>query len=468
MCACTPLLTADAPTRACVATPVLPLVSSASEHILHSFSNVIARKESLSAGTTHVAVGFLDLGNLSAALQLWPEEEEEAEDPPSASASAAAAAGRQSSSAGSHAGRRQQQRRRRRRRRRQHPAAALGGLDLSSYCVAKTMVISKMLTTGASVDALLQVWYSSAWSTATLNSFRTALTAVLTESVIKGKSGVGKGSASSLPPEVQKLLQHWQLTDVSLAASRAQWLDSQKNTNAWIGSFKRKADRLALCSYLITGQLLEADVGSVVMFGIPAGFGTRAQDEGFLQTIDFGELLSTLGQHHHLNVVTAAVKILRERVHLGHVQPSNTQLLARIRRLSPWTMSWSNVPDYLKPADFHEMARACSAPEDTIHYLHSMNWVRDVKGSCFMDCKAGRPKEAWQQMLGLTLKVAREELLPGTFAHFGWDKYLLCPPVDNPRNLIDLVLTGRSHQVWWIEDIQPLTVLPRYKQYGAL
>ncbi|MEW5302765.1 MAG: hypothetical protein WDW36_005513 [Sanguina aurantia] len=438
--------------------------TSASEHILHSFSNVIARKESLSAGTTHVAVGFLDLGNLSAALQLWPEEEEEAEDPPSASASAAAAAGRQrrasphtpggvSSSGGGGGGgggRRQPLR--------------WVGFDLSPYCVAKTMVISKMLTTGASVDALLQVWYSSAWSTATLECFRGALTAVLTGSLSKGTSGAGERRASSLPAEVQTLLQHWQLTDVSLAASRAQWLDSQKNTHAWIGSFKRKADRAAICSYLITGQLLDADVGSVVMFGIPAGFGTHAQDESFLQTIDFGELLSTLGQHHYLNVVTAAVKILRERVgrlqscvvagrvtlevHLGHVQPSNTQLLARIRRLSPWTMSWSNVPDYLKPADFHEMARVCSAPADTIHYLHSMNWVRDVKGACFMDFKAGRPKEAWQQMLGLTLKVAREELLPETFAQFGWDKYLLCPPVDNPRNLIDLVLTGRSYQAW--------------------
>lgn len=51
------------------------------------------------------------------------------------------------------------------------------------------------------------------------------------------------------------------------------------------------------------------------------------------------------------------------------------------------------------------------------------------------------------QILASVLKVAREELLPATFQHFGWDKYLLCPPVDNPRNLIDLVLTGRSYQV---------------------
>ena len=26
------------------------------------------------------------------------------------------------------------------------------------------------------------------------------------------------------------------------------------------------------------------------------------------------------------------------------------------------------------PADFHAMARACSGDEDTVHYMHSMNW----------------------------------------------------------------------------------------------
>ena len=44
-----------------------------------------------------------------------------------------------------------------------------------------------------------------------------------------------------------------------------------------------KADRLALCEYLLTGQLLEGEVGSVVMFAILDGFGERSMDEVFLQ-----------------------------------------------------------------------------------------------------------------------------------------------------------------------------------------
>lgn len=40
---------------------------------------------------------------------------------------------------------------------------------------------------------------------------------------------------------------------------------------------------MGLCSYLLTGQLLEAEVGSVVMFELPPGYGKRALDENFLE-----------------------------------------------------------------------------------------------------------------------------------------------------------------------------------------
>lgn len=39
-------------------------------HVFHSFSNAPVRAEVLTPGTTHVAIGFLDLGGLAAAMQL--------------------------------------------------------------------------------------------------------------------------------------------------------------------------------------------------------------------------------------------------------------------------------------------------------------------------------------------------------------------------------------------------------------
>ena len=65
--------------------------------------------------------------------------------------------------------------------------------------------------------------------------------------------------------------------------------------------------------------------------------------------------------------------------------PAATATVAAIRALQPYSISWSNVGDYFSPKEFHTMAKACSAPADTVHYLHTMNWVRDIMGSCYMD-----------------------------------------------------------------------------------
>lgn len=84
---------------------------------------------------------------------------------------------------------------------------------------------------------------------------------------------------------LQALLRHWQAEEVSLAKARKLWFRGQTTSNCNMGSFKAKGDRMALCAYAITGQLLEAEVGSVVMFAVPdsLGCGERAINEHFLQ-----------------------------------------------------------------------------------------------------------------------------------------------------------------------------------------
>lgn len=58
------------------------------------------------------------------------------------------------------------------------------------------------------------------------------------------------------------------------------------------------------------------------------------------------------------------------QVHLGTVQLGNAGVISSIRCLQPYTISWSNVPDYMHPADFHKLAQAVSAPSDTVHFMH--------------------------------------------------------------------------------------------------
>jgi hypothetical protein len=57
------------------------------------------------------------------------------------------------------------------------------------------------------------------------------------------------------------------------------------------------------------------------------------------------------------------------------VQLGNTSVISSIRSLEPYTISWSNVSDYMHPADFHKLAQAVSAPEDTVHFMHMYSTV---------------------------------------------------------------------------------------------
>jgi hypothetical protein len=102
--------------------------------------------------------------------------------------------------------------------------------------------------------AALQVWYSAAWSRATLTAFRVALVDVLCapeDPATQAIPGVGEGlvGAAELPAPVVELLRHWQgcssgdTVGVSLEASRRLWLASVRKPSTVIGNFTHKADR---------------------------------------------------------------------------------------------------------------------------------------------------------------------------------------------------------------------------------
>lgn len=78
--------------------------------------------------------------------------------------------------------------------------------------------------------------------------------------------------------------------DVPLVESRRtvqQDLHDKGGTYYDIANWRQRADRLALCQYLLTRELLQPDVGSIVMFAVPPGTGMqRPKEEHFLHTID--------------------------------------------------------------------------------------------------------------------------------------------------------------------------------------
>jgi hypothetical protein len=80
-----------------------------------------------------------------------------------------------------------------------------------------------------------------------------------------------------------------QMRDVSLVEARQQIYQDLQNsgtTNYALGNWRKKKDRLALCHYLLTRELLEADVGSIAMFAIPPDMSLqRPRNEHFLHPL---------------------------------------------------------------------------------------------------------------------------------------------------------------------------------------
>lgn len=83
-----------------------------------------------------------------------------------------------------------------------------------------------------------------------------------------------------------------------------------------------------------------------------------------------------LGRLRHALVSGA----LLAEVHHQALLPTDSALHAHIRTAhSPSSMSWSNIADYLPMERFHAMAAACGASDRTVHTLHAMNWIRQVR-----------------------------------------------------------------------------------------
>jgi hypothetical protein len=105
------------------------------------------------------------------------------------------------------------------------------------------------------------------------------------------------------------------------------------------------------------------------------------------------------------------------------------------------------VPDYIHPRDFHRLARAVSAPDlDTVHMMHTMNWVQAVTCAGVLDYYFRIKPEMLEEVLS-TLHKCACEMHGGLIEAEGIGGLLLSPPVDNPRNVIEYALYSVHHEV---------------------
>ena len=148
------------------------------------------------------------------------------------------------------------------------------------------------------------------------------------------------------------------------------------------------------CRYDLSAQLLPRRVydGDVLEAAIGAGeLHTYALDIGSYDIV----VLTLLRLQHDLTYVeededtgvqTVRTHDFRFTFVCARLSLENLPLLDKLALLwRPYSMSWSNVVDYLPPASFHKVARLCSRAGDCMHYAYSMNWITEMWGANLRD-----------------------------------------------------------------------------------
>jgi hypothetical protein len=250
-------------------------------------------------------------------------------------------------------------------------------------------------------------------------------------------------------PDVRNLIVYWHgAATTTVAEARSQYVRFTTNANSYIAGLRRKKDRISLAKYEITGDFgLTNDIpyaGNTLMFDCPDGTAPNAKDETVFSAFDWKEIVKSLSGNTSLldaaeayaltNLSKLADWALQERVVVELVCAKFEDVLEDIAASKPWSMSWSNVIDYVDHTEFHRMARACSVHGDTVHFAYSMNW----------------PIKEQTKLRAQIIESANDSV-EKAYKMFGWDKYLRSPPPVNPINTTAHYALELMHYSTWIK-----------------
>eukprot|EP00798_Chlamydomonas_sp_ICE-L_P013483 gene13483-19340_t len=368
----------------------------------------------LAPGDTHVAVGFVDLASLLTA-------ELAAGDCPLGSSTSSSIS---------------------------QTAAKFVGFDGSAYTVAASLVVLCMVAMeSVDIDSVIQVWGSSCWSGQALADFSRTIDMLMQLPKERSGPGSHEDqrarpsflpagfATTALTPEVLQVLLVWKaatLEPKSASDMQSLWhseMDSERQAFRLPLSMQTPQDRVSFARYVLTGELpvgSKGTVGSILMLaGKPFKSFGQSEIEDLMWSIAGGGIHPVLPRpseeiFHHLlpmyelilpkagggageargalmdecvEFTCGALRKLRgwlvsERlsVSLTHatLRPEAAALLSSVQSMAPTSVSWSNILDYMPPANFHRMARLCSSPKaaPAKHYITTMNWIQSVYGLC--------------------------------------------------------------------------------------
>jgi hypothetical protein len=299
--------------------------------VRHNYSNQVYRGLVFRQGSTHVAVGFVDLGILMSSRLTQDNN-------------------------------------------RNGQQLRFIVVERSAFTVAKTHVIWELIRECASVperqniglvNSIVQVWYSSTWTKDT-------------ELAVKRALNVLCRSDKSYDIQVRLTLEHWKSAP-SMPLQKARKAHKERTTVTCSNILKMKLmmDRVALARYELTGDFAvrggDPLCGSIIMFDCPDGTPPSDLDESVFAAFDFERVMEIANDRDPtISIVEAAEEYARQgvkklvywcqtdKVAVELVCSSFESEVDHIARQKPQTMTWSNLLDYIRYEEFHDKARQCS------------------------------------------------------------------------------------------------------------
>ncbi|KAJ3414937.1 hypothetical protein HDV05_005886 [Chytridiales sp. JEL 0842] len=313
------------------------------------------------------------------------------------------------------------------------------GFESNSISVAKSLVLAELMKRNLDSRLILQVWFSAGW-------------AEETEKVFKDVVRVLLGRKVEAP--VKAVLEHWSTASVSLTAARERWRQAHsKAEGTFIPNLKSEDDRATFTTYLLTGQLLDAQVGNITMFTSPNPKTKLSFNENFLQCIPLPTLVEY--RKETSSFVEAGIAYLLERIeHISkHVSEGSIQIhlynknqlthpktLAEIQALQPSAISWSSsIVDHQTPSDFFSLARKASEGLTCVHYAQTVDWVKDVKGTHLIDYD----QESHPQVISHC-----ETAIEHQYLNTGMKPFFRTPSLMRPESVV-LSVKAREYQSEW-------------------
>lgn len=266
------------------------------------------------------------------------------------------------------------------------PPLLVFAFDKEPLCIAKSLVMCRMMSDSACTRSVVEVWLSSLWSLETLNAFKDAVSSLVAQ-------------GSCIDSRVLDLLVKWNsstpaTSDETLRYNYIKNMESSGTAFALRScNFVHEKDRVEMIRSYLTKALYEDETtiyGSVVMQDwtpcdlieaspVHIHGPTKVPGETFLDRIRyyFCTQIDSFGKHLRNGSLVFTPKIATVALH-------NEELIKEVKALNPYIIAWSNLSDYIKPNHFHSIARGMSG-RSTVHYVHSCNWSTRVNGTDIFD-----------------------------------------------------------------------------------